>query len=62
MGRICVVANQWLDDVSNYSSLHGLSWIKRTKNSWLKGMLVMFSFATIIALPIFVIGTYVFIR
>ena len=51
------VLTSWLNDVTEYSSLHGLVWIKRTDNPVVKWLIITISMLTILFLPICFIGT-----
>ena len=42
---------RWADDLSNYSSLHGVAWFGRTENHFLKAYIFSTSLAIVVALP-----------
>ncbi len=48
---------EWLDNVSSLSSIHGIGWYKHCENPCMKTTIVLFSFATIVGLPIALIAS-----
>jgi hypothetical protein len=44
----------WGEDVSNFISIHGVSWYKRSDNFMVKCGVVLFSITAIIVLPVIV--------
>lgn len=47
--------HQWIEDLSQYSSLHGLIWYSRTRSKSLQVFVVMFSFIVVFGLPVVLI-------